>query len=109
MIEWQLGRSNADGIETKWERNFRRWRYVACLGSSRFASGHDGRLVTASPIGDSAPVLLAQRQGGLVRYKTANAVPISDFFVAYHKRDGEDEILKISWFHDSIATRLRRL
>ncbi len=56
-----------------------------------------GNLVTASPIGDSAPVLLAlDAKVVLASAKGERVLPIDDFFVAYRKTALQpDEILKI--------------
>jgi len=55
-----------------------------------------GNIVTASPIGDSAPVLLAlDAKVMLASQKGERTLPVSEFFIAYRKTAiGPDEVLK---------------
>jgi xanthine dehydrogenase molybdopterin binding subunit/xanthine dehydrogenase small subunit len=65
-----------------------------------------GNLVTASPIGDSAPVLLAlDAKVVLVSENGERILPIEEFFVAYRKTAlREDEILKTIFISRTIST-----
>ena len=70
-----------------------------------------GNLVTASPIGDSAPVLLALNAGVVIASAAGERVlPLDEFFVAYRKTALQSgEILKsIIIPRPQAATRLRR-
>jgi xanthine dehydrogenase molybdopterin binding subunit/xanthine dehydrogenase small subunit len=98
--EWQIGAAvTLTRIDEALGREFPEIADMLHLFGSRQIRNRatmGGNLVTASPIGDSAPVLLAL-QASVVLASAAGerALPIDDFFVAYRKTAlGPGEILK---------------
>ncbi len=79
-------------IERSWEALVLRWPHLL-TGWQRFASPAvretgtlGGNLVTASPIGDSAPVLLALDAAAMVAGTTGErTIPLPEFFVGYRR------------------------
>lgn len=96
---WHIGGAvNLTQIGEAIAEDFPMWAKMLWLFGSRQIRNRatlGGNLVTASPIGDSAPVLMAlNAEIVLLSPRGRRVVPIADFFVSYRKTAmAEDEIL----------------